>query len=199
MNDDSSRTPEETPASQAAAESAEANEALEQSQAESDCEAEGAAALEEQLKAAIAERDANLEQCRRAQAELENYRRRVQKEMEQARRYEGLSLIRDILPGLDNLQRAIVASEKTSSIEELAQGVRMVLGQIEEVLGRHSAVPIQSTGKPFDPNRHEALQQLPSDDVPAMTVMQELERGYVMHDRVVRPSKVIVSSGPPAE
>lgn len=154
--------------------------------------------LEEQLAAAIAERDANLDHWKRSQAELENFRRRTQREIEQNRQYQALPLIRDLLPALDNLQRAIKAAETTQSIKDLVQGVEMVAMQINDVFSRYSATRIEAQGKPFDPNLHEAIQQLPSE-YPAMTVIDEIEPGYVLHDRVVRPSKVIVSSGPPPE
>ena len=157
------------------------------------------ASLEEQLEAAKTEGDNYLDQWKRAQAELENYKRRIHKEIEKNRLYQSLPLARDLLPALDNLQRAIKAAENSENIEELIEGVQMVAKQLEDILGRHSAVRIEAVGKPFDPNQHEALQHVPSDEHPPMTVLEEIEPGYVIHDRVVRPSKVIVSSGPAEE
>ena len=72
----------------------------------------------------------------------------------------------------------------------------MVAEQFESILSSHALEPIEAAGKPFDPNKHEAVQQVPSDEHPPMTVIEEIERGFTLHDRVVRPSKVIVSSGP---
>ena len=155
--------------------------------------------FEKQLQAALAERDSNLDKLSRAQAELENYRRRVQKELEEDRRYRALSVIRDLLPALDNLQRAIQAAENSNNVEELVQGVKMVAAQFDGILANHSAVPIEAVDQPFDPSRHEAIQQLASPEHAPMTVLQELERGYMLHERVVRPSKVIVSCAPPDE
>lgn len=149
------------------------------------------------LEVAMTERDENHDRWLRSQAELENFRRRAQKEAEEMRRYQTLPLIRDLLPGMDNLERAVSAAENSSNVEELLQGVRMVVQQFENTLGNHSLKPIEAIGQPFDPNLHEAIQQLPSADHPPMTVIQELERGYTLYDRVVRPSKVIVSSAPP--
>jgi len=163
---------------------------------------EGAAeepTLEEQLAAAITERDANYQRVLRSQAELENYRKRAHKEMQEARLYQALPIIRDLLPGLDNLERAIEAAEKTSDAGELVQGVQMVAKQFADFLSRQSAEPITAVGEAFDPNLHEAIQQLPSSDHPPMTVIQEVERGYTLNGRVIRPSKVIVSSGPPVD
>lgn len=152
--------------------------------------------LEEQLAAALAERDAMQESLLRCHADFDNFRKRVQREAEEFRRYQSLQLVRDLLPTLDNLRRALNAAEQSSNVEDLIQGVKLVAQEMEETFIRHSAVPIDSVGQPFDPNLHEAIQQVPSNEVPAMTVLNEVERGYRMHDRVVRPSKVIVSSGP---
>ena len=151
----------------------------------------------DQFEAAISERDENRNKWLRTEAELDNYRKRVQREAEELRRYQALPLARELLPGLDNLRRALAAAESSKNIEDLLQGVRMVAKQFEDILSRHAVQPIEAVGEPFDPNLHEALQQIPSKEYPAMTVVEELERGYTLHDRVVRPSKVIVSSGPP--
>ncbi|MBM80171.1 MAG: nucleotide exchange factor GrpE [Planctomycetaceae bacterium] len=150
--------------------------------------------LDQQLQEAVEECNAANEKALRAQAELENYRRRVQKETEQNAKYAGIFLIRDILPGLDNLARAVQAAESTGNTADLIQGVQMVSKQFEDILSRHSATPIKSEGEAFDPNKHEAIQQIPTDEHPPMTVLQEVERGYVLHDRVIRPSKVLVSA-----
>jgi molecular chaperone GrpE len=153
---------------------------------------------EEQLQAAVAERDAFMQKWLLAVADLDNYRRRVQKEAEQERRYAVLPLARDLLPALDNLHRALEAAKNGGDVKQLVQGVQMVAKQFDEIFARHAVVPINATGKPFDPNLHQALQQVPTPDKPPMTVLAEYERGYTLHDRVVRPSTVIVSA-PAAE
>jgi len=132
----------------------------------------------------------------RSHAELANFRRRAANESEQFRKYEGINLIRDLLPTIDNLRRAMDAAQQASSIEDLKTGVDMVTRQLIDTLGRHNVERIPAEGEAFDPNQHEAVQQLPSDEIPAMHVMQELETGYRLHDRIVRPAKVIVSTGP---
>lgn len=133
----------------------------------------------------------------RCQADLENYRRRTQREQEDARRFESLRLIRDLLPGLDGLQRAVSSAEQTGDFRNLLDGIRMVAQQFRDVLRGHSAEPIEAQGKPFNPNEHEALTQVPSADCEPMTVLQVVEMGYRMHDRIVRPARVIVSCAPP--
>lgn len=140
------------------------------------------------------ERDQFFESWKRVQAEFENYRRRAQREREQEAKYVTLPVIRDLLPGLDNLRRSLDAANKSGKLEELTKGVEMTLKQFESILEKHEAKPIAGVGQPFDPNLHEAISQMPNADHPPMTVLMEVERGYVLHDRVVRPSKVIVSA-----
>lgn len=133
----------------------------------------------------------------RAQADLENFRRRIYREQEESRKYESLRLVRDILPGLDGLNRAISAAEHTGDLHNLLEGIRMVAQQFRDILRGHAAEPIEAMGKPFDPNLHEALTQIPSDAHEPMTVLQVVEMGYRLHDRVVRPARVVVSCAPP--
>lgn len=173
-------------------------DASEQNEAPEEERAAGNPSLQEQLETATRERDELRNKWLRTEAELDNYRKRVQREAEELRRYQALPLARELLPGLDNLQRALQAAETSKNVEDLVQGVSMVAKQFEDILARHAVEPIRAVGEPFDPNLHEALQQIPSAEHPPMTVVQELERGYTLAGRVVRPSKVIVSSGPPA-
>jgi molecular chaperone GrpE len=154
----------------------------------------GELTLADQLKAALAERDALSQKWLLSVADLENYRRRMQKEWEQERRFAALPLARDILPALDNLQRALEAARNGGDVTQLADGVQMVARQFDDILSRHSIVPIGAAGQPFDPNLHQAIQQVPTPGKPPLTVLNELERGFRMHDRVVRPSMVIVSA-----
>jgi molecular chaperone GrpE len=139
------------------------------------------------------ERDKYFDQWRRTQAELENFRKRVQREAELAAKFASLPLIRDLLPALDNVGRTVQAAEQTSNVDELIQGLQMILKQFDDAFALHSATPIKAVGEMFDPNLHEALQQIPTDEHPPMTIVQELERGYLLDDRVIRPSKVLVA------
>ena len=152
--------------------------------------------LKDQLEAALAERDANYNLYLRAHAELANYRKRAQKEAEEMRQYQALPVARDLLPALDNLHRALAAAETSGNVQDLVNGVRLVAKQIEAALGRHEVVPIEAAGKPFDPNLHQAIQQVETHEHPPMTVVQEVERGFTLKDRVVRPATVIVSTSP---
>ena len=133
----------------------------------------------------------------RVQAELENFRRRSQRDALDAMKYQAMGVIRDMLPGIDNLKRAIDVTEQTGDTQQLLDGIKMVHPQFLEALKSHSCEPIDPMGQPFDANFHEALAQVPSADHPPMTVLQVIEQGYKIHDRVIRPAKVMVTRAPP--
>ena len=134
----------------------------------------------------------------RAKAELENYRTRARREMEEERKFANLPLLRDLLPVLDNVQRAIAAAEKTPASANLLEGFKMVSQAFENVLARHQCRRIEALNQPFDPAFHEAISQQPSTEHPPSTVVMVVQDGYTLHDRVVRPAQVIVSTAPPA-
>ena len=155
---------------------------------------------EEQLEDAIEpEQDVEeqLEECQqrilRQQAELENTRKRMRREMEDQQRYAGLALIRDLLPALDNLGRAIDAVEPNEANEAILNGVQMVCDQLEGILPKHQCRRIEAEGTVFDPNLHEAVVQQPTSEHPPGTVVKEIQVGYQLFDRIVRPSQVMVA------
>lgn len=182
---------------------AEATEAIAGSESDDSVQQDAAGDTSEtassDLEAIQTERDQYLDKFQRVSAELENFRRRAQRESELSARYSSLPLIRDLLPALDNVTRTIQAAEQTGKIDDLIQGLQMIMAQFDQIFGNHSAKPIPAVGETFDPNMHEALQQVPTAEHPPMTIIQELERGYSMHDRVIRPSKVIVACALPEE
>jgi molecular chaperone GrpE len=135
----------------------------------------------------------------RCHAELDNFRKRAARELEEKLRYANLSLLRDLLPVLDNIERAIQAAQQNADPAALLDGFKMVQQQVEEVLKRHHCQRIEAQGAPFDPHVHHAVMQQPSDQHPANTVMMVTQSGYQLHDRVVRPSQVIVSKEPSRE
>jgi molecular chaperone GrpE len=132
----------------------------------------------------------------RLQAEMQNLRNRTSREIADERRYAALPILRDLLPVVDNIDRAIEAAEKAGEVENLLEGFRLVRQQLLTTLARHECEPIPAEGQPFDPNFHQAILQQPSADVPAGNVMMVTQNGYKLQDRVVRPAQVIVSSGP---
>ena len=133
----------------------------------------------------------------RMQAEMQNLRNRTSREIADERRYAALPVLRDLLPVVDNIDRAIEAAEKAGEAENLLAGFRLVRQQLATILSTHGCQPIEAADQPFDPNFHQAILQQPSADVPAGTVTMVTQQGYKLHDRVVRPAQVIVSSGPP--
>ncbi len=145
------------------------------------------------LRAELAEAQ---EQVVRAQAELENFRKRTHRQAEQDRKYAILPIVRDFLPAFDNLDRAIASAEQHEQAAGLLEGVKMVSDQLLAVLSKYDCRPIEAAGETFDPNHHEALAHQPSDDRPAGAVLGVVQRGYQLHDRVIRPAQVFVSSGP---
>lgn len=144
----------------------------------------------ESLKQQLAEADKRVLQ---AEAEKENFRKRIKADYETQLRYAAIPLIQDILEVRDNLQRALDAAGDNQSLRE---GVAMVAKQLDDSLAKHHCRPIPAVGEVFDPNYHEAIQQTPSDQYAAGVVAMEVQTGYQLHERVVRPSQVIVSTGP---
>lgn len=127
-------------------------------------------------------------------ADFENYQKRTAKEREGDRKYYVSNLARDLLPVYDNLQRAIDAAKSAKDDSPLVQGVTATLTQWLQIFARHGIQPIDALGKPFDPNLHEAVMQKPSEDHEPGTVLQVLQQGFTIHDRVLRPASVVVSS-----
>jgi molecular chaperone GrpE len=130
-----------------------------------------------------------------AQAEIENSRKRMRRDYEDQLKYASLPLLRDTLAVLDNLRRALDASKSTDSAAAVADGVAIVAKQLEDVVAKHHCRPIPAEGELFDPNFHEAISQMPSPTVPEGVIAHVAVVGYQLHDRVVRPSQVIVSTG----
>ena len=136
------------------------------------------------------------ERVLRLQAEMENLRNRTSREISESARYAAMPFVRDLLPVIDNIDRAIEAAEKNAEATNLLEGFKLVHQQLVSLLEKHHCKRIEDLGEPFDPQFHEAILQQPSDEQPANHIMMVTEAGYVLHDRVVRPSKVIISSGP---
>lgn len=131
----------------------------------------------------------------RLAAEMENTRKRLERERTEGICFANESLIREMLPVVDNLERAIDHAPKDTEGETLLEGVRMTAKSFLDVLAKFGCVPFESVGKPFDPNFHEAIMQQESPDQPENTVVQEFQKGYTIRDRLLRPAMVVVSKG----
>jgi molecular chaperone GrpE len=134
----------------------------------------------------------------RLHAEMQNLRNRTSREIADERKYSALPILRELLPVIDNIDRAIEAADKAGEAANLLEGFRLVRQQLGTIISRHDCEPINPVGEAFDPNFHEAILQQPSADVPAGTVIMVTQLGYRLYDRVVRPAQVIISSGPSA-
>ena len=151
--------------------------------------AEISAQMTEELRR---ERDEYLEALQRLQAEFTNFRKRVLRESEQAGQRASTQMIEELLPVLDNFERAMQAAAEHDQ-EVLSGGVELVYNQLRDVLVKRGLCEIDAHGQPFDPNQHDAILCQPSAEHEEGTVMQVIEKGYQLEDRVVRPAKVIVS------
>lgn len=137
----------------------------------------------------------NYDRFVRERADLENYKRRAQRERVDTLRFGAEPLVRDLLPIVDNLERAVEHAEGSGADDQLLQGVRLVLKGALDVLARHGVTRIDATGQPFDPAFHEAIAQVEDDQVEPNHVVRQFQAGYRLHDRLLRPAQVSVSGG----
>ena len=150
---------------------------------------------QERLAASERQLEDTVALLKQTQADFENYQKRAARDRDTERKYAVAPLARDLFPALDNLQRAMDAARQVGESGPLVQGVAATQAQLVQILGRHGITPIEAQDQPFDPNKHEAVMQRPSADHPPGTVVQVLQTGYQMHDRVLRPASVVVSTG----
>jgi molecular chaperone GrpE len=153
----------------------------------------------EALRAEVERLQKEVEQERnqylRTLADFQNFRRRQDEQRGEVAQFANRELILSLLPVLDNFERALAASEQNKSYEALVGGVALTLRQLQEFLKRNGVEPIDAVGKDFDPNFHEAVMREEDSDKPENTVVEEMQRGYTMHSRVLRPSMVKVARG----
>ncbi len=149
--------------------------------------------LAEALAAKSREAQENYDRMLRVSAEFENYKKRMLREWEDQRKYANENLLRELLPVVDSLERAL-AVEVGGEVESgLRAGIELTLKEMLKVLERFAVRPIEAEGQPFDPNFHQAMMQEETDQMPENTVLREFQRGYTIHDRLLRPSMVIVA------
>jgi molecular chaperone GrpE len=162
----------------------------------------GSAALEDseslrgRLTAAEQQRDEYLGLLQRTRADFENYQKRNQRDLAEERRYAHAAFARALLPVLDNLQRALDAARLQGEEGPQVQVVALELSQLLEEVRRFGVTPIDALGRPFDPNVHEAVSQRPRADVVPGTVVEVVEPGYRIHERILRPARVVVAASP---
>ncbi len=131
----------------------------------------------------------------RMAAELENFKKRMLREKEISLKFAEENILRELLPSIDNLERAMEQGSNTNDASTLLEGVEMTLKGLMSTLGKFGLRQINGVGEPFDPNFHEALATEASKDIPENTILQEYEKGYLYKERLLRAAKVVVSKG----
>lgn len=132
----------------------------------------------------------------RLAAEFENYKKLAQKEQREFSRFANENILKEVLPIVDNLERAIQAAKDSQKSDGLIQGVELTLKQFLEALTKFGVRRIASVGEPFDPAHHQAVARVESATAPENTVVEEYQKGYLLHDRILRAAMVTVSVGP---
>jgi molecular chaperone GrpE len=151
--------------------------------------------LTEKLETSEKKAQEYYERLLRVSADFENFKKRNARETEEFRKYANQSLVKDLLPILDNLELAIKSSSEPGKTDEasLREGVELTHREILKILQNYQVTPVEALGRPFDPNFHEAVMREESEAHGENTVVSELQKGYMMHDRLIRPAMVVVA------
>lgn len=148
---------------------------------------------EEKIRQLTQELDEYKDKFLRSAAEMDNMRKRHARERSDYLKYGAENMLRDLLPALDSLEQACQENTTAGSAEEYLKGMQMVRKQLFDVLERHGVKAVEGVGHPFDPNVHQAIQRIDSDEVETEQVHQEFARGYMYNDRLLRPAMVAVA------
>src|ERR1700688_42542 len=153
----------------------------------------------ESLRAQLAAKDKEIAELKdkylRTLAESENARKRIRQQSEESIRIQREAILRDLLPIIDNLERALAAARNGTDTRTIVDGVEMTVRALIDFLRAQGVTPLQSVGQSFDPNRHEAVDHVASEAHPPNTVVDEFHRGYLIGERVLRPARVSVAKG----
>ncbi len=172
-------------------------------QAEQGAVAEGSGKESKSVEELLAEKEEELKQANdrilRMAADFDNTRKRLDREKTEGVLYANESILRGLLPVLDNLERALEHGDKDENCQGVIEGVRMTLKSFLDVLAKYGVNQFESIGQPFDPNRHEAVTQEQTSEYPDMTVTKEFHKGYMLRERLLRPAMVGVARNPKAE
>lgn len=152
-------------------------------------------ALKSQLEEKSKEAEKNYDLWLRAMAELENYRKQVEKEQKIYAKFANETLIKELLPILDNLERAIAHVKSSTGLDKLSEGVELTLKLFQDRLKKFGVKPIETIGKKFDPHIHEAVEVKEDSEQEEDTIVEEYQKGYLLHDRLLRPALVVVAKG----
>ena len=162
-------------------------------------ETEATEAKEASLAAEFAQLKAEYEnrydRMLRTIAEYENSKKRAEREKDEFLKYAIEGFVKDLIPVMDSIDRAIASTSESKDFDALSEGIQLIYKQLLDALERRGVTPIEAVNEVFDPNQHEAIMHVESDDVPENAVIQDFQRGYMLHNRIVRPSMVSVSKG----
>jgi len=151
---------------------------------------------EDSLATAEAELARHRDAMLRMQAEMENLRKRLTREMEKSRKFALERIMKDLLQVRDSMEKGLEAASETATVESLREGQELTLKMLAKVMQDHDLELIDPAGQPFDPEWHEAMAVVPSAEVPENTVLEVLQKGFRLHDRLLRPARVVVSRTP---
>lgn len=149
--------------------------------------------LKTQLESSQKEARENYDRLLRVSADFENYKKRSARELDDFRRFANESLIKALLPVIDNLERALDSASNSQHSNSLVEGVQLTLSEVFKIFEKFNVKQIESLEKPFDPGFHQAVMQQEADTYPDKTILKELQKGYLMHDKLIRPAMVVVS------
>jgi molecular chaperone GrpE len=154
----------------------------------------GEETLETRLERLTLENEQGQDRYVRLMADFENYRKRVAKEKADLIQYGNETLLKDLLPIIDNMERVLAYSLQEGDWKEFRKGVELVLTEVHKTLSRHGVEPLHALGKAFDPNLHEAMQRVETDQIHPDTVLEVFQKGYLYRERLLRPSLVAVAA-----
>jgi molecular chaperone GrpE len=159
-----------------------------------DIEDNSVESLQEKLDNAMAESKQHYDRLLRVSAEFDNFKKRSVREADEFRKFANETLLKDLLLVVDNLERAIAsANDTTESNTCVVEGVQLTLDDILKILSKYGVTPIEAVGRPFDPAFHQAIMQEETDAHPENAVVSEMQKGYLLHDRLLRPAMVVVA------
>lgn len=173
----------------------EAEESSAEAESEDSPEAEALANLTAEYEAYKAESEKQHDQMLRTIAEFDNSRKRAEREKEESLKYALESFVKELIPTIDSIERAIQSTKESQDVDALVEGVEMIYKGLLSTLEKRGVTPIEAVNQPFDPTQHEAVMHVESESVPENVVIEEWQKGYMLHNRMIRPSMVSVSKG----
>ena len=185
----------ESPPVDDASEVSEAEEASADAESEEPSEAKALSNLTAEYEAYKAQSEEQHDQMLRTIAEFDNSRKRAEREKEESLKYALESFVKELIPTIDSIERGIQSTKESQDVDALAEGVEMIYKGLLSTLEKRGVTPIAAVNEPFDPMQHEAVMHVESEDVPENVVIEEWQKGYMLHNRVIRPSMVSVSKG----